>query len=77
MNKKHKNCFIEDLEYEEYEYKNYILNKKEKIERQKERKDNRNKKYNNWEVMILLMICISGIIQIRILLIIIAEAPRF
>ena len=49
MNKKHKNCFIEDLEYEEYEYKNYILNKKEKIERQKERKDNRNKKYNNWE----------------------------
>ena len=49
MNKKYKNYFTEDLKYEEYEYKNYILNKKEKIERQKERKDNRNKKYNNWE----------------------------
>ena len=49
MNKKYKNHFTEDLEYEEYEYKNYILNKKEKIERQKARKDNRNKKYNNWE----------------------------
>lgn len=49
MNKKYKNYFTEDLEYEEYEYKNYILNKKEKIERQKERKNNRDKKYNNWE----------------------------
>lgn len=49
MNKKYKNYSTEDLEYEKYEYKNYILNKKEKIERQKERKDNRNKKYNNLE----------------------------
>ena len=38
MNKKYKNYFTEDLEYEQYEYKNYILNKKKKIERQKERK---------------------------------------
>ena len=36
MNKKYKNYFTEDLEYEEYKYKNSIHNKKEKIERQKE-----------------------------------------
>lgn len=49
MNKKHKNCFVEDLEYEESEYENHIHYKKEKIKRQQQRKNNREKKYNNWE----------------------------
>lgn len=49
MNRKYKNYITEDLEYEESEYKNYLLYKKEKIERQKQRKNNRDKKYNNLE----------------------------